>query len=458
MFERFTDRARRAVVLAQEEARMLNHNYLGTEHLLLGLIREGQGVAATALGSLGIDLESVRRRIEEIIGLGQESPVGHLPFTPRAKVVLDNSLHEARALGDHHIGTEHVLLGLVREGEGVAAMVLVSMGASMPWVRDTTLLILADRCSPTEEARGGKLGSVLGREREIGQLTSAMLAGNGRSPLLIGERGVGVTSVLHGFAGALLEPEAPEALAGMRVLDVDMRRLLRPDDDALQATTAVRNSMRALDRHTIVFVRNILMMALGVDGASRVRRPLDVLLPMLVDGTPRIIGAATPEEYRAAAAPEAGLGGLFAEVTVNELPEATVLEIVRQARDACESRHRVGISDDAIAAAVALSAQHIHHRAQPGKALDLLDRAAAVAAGRIDNDRDSSISQRVTTIRSEMGAAIDVKDYGRAAELYDQELSLLSRQQNRTVNNIPTHRIVEVTEADVSRALADLRG
>ena len=452
MFERFTDRARRVVVLAQEEARIINHNYIGTEHLLLGLIHEGQGIAAMALDALGIDLETVRQRVEEIIGRGTQAPEGHIPFTPRAKTVLENSLHAARELGDHDIGTEHILLGLVREGNGVAAQVLVGLGVWLPRLRVAVLLVHADIYSPTKTAREGRYGAVLGRQHEIEQLTKALPPGNGRHPLLVGQRGAGVTSVVHGFVLTTVKAQAPDPLAGVEVLDVDLRQLLGPDNDA-RATGAVRDSISRLKPGTIVFVRNILMI-MQTGGEPGRARPIDTLRPMLASGAPRVIGSATPEEYRLAAA-DAEIGDLFEKVTVNELPEATVLEIVREARDSYESRHRVSIPDDAIAVALALSGRHIHDRAQPGKALELLDRAAAVAAGRIDNDSDSSIAERLANIRAETGAAVDAHDYNLAAVLHEQELSLLSRQQNRTVNNIPTHRIVEVTEADVSRALAD---
>ena len=253
MFERFTDRARRVVVLAQEEARMLNHNYIGTEHILLGLIHEGEGVAAKALESLGISLEAVREQVEEIIGQGQQAPSGHIPFTPRAKKVLELSLREALQLGHNYIGTEHILLGLIREGEGVAAQVLVKLGADLNRVRQQVIQLLSGyqgketgarpaarpRAPPptslvldqfgrnlTQAAREGKLDPVIGREKEIERVMQVLSRRTKNNPVLIGEPGVGKTAVVEGLAQAIVKGEVPETLKDKQLYTLDLGALV----------------------------------------------------------------------------------------------------------------------------------------------------------------------------------------------------------------------------------------
>ena len=287
MFERFTDRARRVVVLAQEEARMLNHNYIGTEHILLGLIHEGEGVAAKALESLGIALEGVRQQVEEIIGQGQQAPSGHIPFTPRAKKVLELSLREALQLGHNYIGTEHILLGLIREGEGVAAQVLVKLGADLNRVRQQVLQQLSG--SPgkepaegaaggrgegaqvasslvldqfgrnlTQSAREGKLDPVIGREREIERVMQVLSRRTKNNPALIGEPGVGKTAVVEGLAQAIVKGEVPETLKDKQLYTLDLGSLVagsRYRGDFEERLKKVLKEIRTRGRHHLVHRR-----------------------------------------------------------------------------------------------------------------------------------------------------------------------------------------------------------
>nr|MCU0262091.1 AAA family ATPase [Candidatus Nanopelagicales bacterium] len=327
MFERFTDRARRVVVLAQEEARMLNHNYIGTEHILLGLIHEGEGVAAKALESMGISLESVRQQVEEIIGQGQQAPSGHIPFTPRAKKVLELSLREALQLGHNYIGTEHILLGLIREGEGVAAQVLVKLGADLNKVRQTVIQLLsgfqgkepaaAGGAGPqegtpstslvldqfgrnlTKDARENKLDPVIGREKEIERVMQVLSRRTKNNPVLIGEPGVGKTAVVEGLAQMIVRGEVPETLKDKHLYTLDLGALVagsRYRGDFEERLKKVLKEIKT--RGDIILFIDEMHTLVGAGAAEGAIDAASILKPMLARGELQTIGATTLDEYR----------------------------------------------------------------------------------------------------------------------------------------------------------------
>ena len=325
MFERFTDRARRVVVLAQEEARMLNHNYIGTEHILLGLIHEGEGVAAKALEALGISLEAVRSQVEEIIGQGQQAPSGHIPFTPRAKKVLELSLREALQLGHNYIGTEHILLGLIREGEGVAAQVLVKLGADLNRVRTQVISLLsgyqgkeaATSGAPaegtpstslvldqfgrnlTQAAREGKLDPVIGRDKEIERVMQILSRRTKNNPVLIGEPGVGKTAIVEGLAQSIVKGDVPETLKDKQVYSLDLGALVagsRYRGDFEERLKKVLKEIRT--RGDIVLFIDEIHTLVGAGAAEGAIDAASILKPMLARGELQTIGATTLDEYR----------------------------------------------------------------------------------------------------------------------------------------------------------------
>ena len=325
MFERFTDRARRVVVLAQEEARMLNHNYIGTEHILLGLIHEGEGVAAKSLESLGVSLESVRSQVEEIIGQGQQAPSGHIPFTPRAKKVLELSLREALQLGHNYIGTEHILLGLIREGEGVAAQVLVKLGADLNRVRQQVIQLLSgyqgkepltsgapSEGTPstslvldqfgrnlTQAARDGKLDPVIGREKEIERVMQVLSRRTKNNPVLIGEPGVGKTAVVEGLAQKIVKGDIPETLKDKQLYTLDLGSLVagsRYRGDFEERLKKVLKEIRT--RGDIILFIDEIHTLVGAGAAEGAIDAASILKPMLARGELQTIGATTLDEYR----------------------------------------------------------------------------------------------------------------------------------------------------------------
>jgi ATP-dependent Clp protease ATP-binding subunit ClpC len=462
MFERFTDRARRVVVLAQEEARMLNHNYIGTEHILLGLIHEGEGVAAKALESLGISLEGVRQQVEEIIGQGQQAPSGHIPFTPRAKKVLELSLREALQLGHNYIGTEHILLGLIREGEGVAAQVLVKLGADLNRVRQQVIQLLSGyqgkepaaagagasgEAAPstslvldqfgrnlTQAAREGKLDPVIGRDSEIERVMQVLSRRTKNNPVLIGEPGVGKTAVVEGLAQRIIKGEVPETLKDKHLYTLDLGALVagsRYRGDFEERLKKVLKEIRT--RGDIILFIDEIHTLVGAGAAEGAIDAASILKPMLARGELQTIGATTLDEYRKYLEKDAALERRFQPIQVDEPSLAHSIEILKGLRDRYEAHHRVSITDAALVSAASLADRYISDRYLPDKAIDLIDEAGArMRIRRMTAPPDlRDFDDKIAQARRDKESAIDSQDFERAAQLRDQEKQLLAKRAQR---------------------------
>jgi ATP-dependent Clp protease ATP-binding subunit ClpC len=455
VFERFTDRARRVVVLAQEEARMLNHNYIGTEHILLGLIHEGEGVAAKALQSLGISLEGVRQQVEEIIGQGQQAPSGHIPFTPRAKKVLELSLREALQLGHNYIGTEHILLGLIREGESVAAQVLVKLGADLNRVRQVVIALLsghlenppAGEPAPppstvldqygrnlTQDARTGRLDPVIDRDREIEQVMVVLSCRTKNNPVLVGEPGVGKTAVVEGLCQRIVKGEVPQTLKDKQVYTLDLASLVagsRYRGDFEERLKKVVKECRT--RGDIILFIDEIHTLVGAGAAEGAIDAASILKPMLARGDLQTIGATTSAEYQKYFEKDAALARRFQAVQVDEPTRAQAIEILKGLRDRYEAHHRVSITDAALVAAATLADRYISDRFLPDKAIDLIDQAGArTRIRRMTAPPDlRDFDERIAQVRRDKESAIDAQDFERAAQLRDKEKQLLGQKAQR---------------------------
>ena len=458
MFERFTDRARRVVVLAQEEAKMLNHNYIGTEHILLGLIHEGEGVAAKALESLDISLDAVREQVQDIIGQGQQQPTGHIPFTPRAKKVLELSLREALQLGHNYIGTEHILLGLIREGEGVAAQVLVKLGADLNRVRQQVIQLLSgyqgketvnvggqesggsDKGSQvldqfgtnlTQSAREGKLDPVIGREREMERVMQILSRRSKNNPVLVGEPGVGKTAVVEGLAQAIVKGDVPETLKDKQLYSLDLGSLIagsRYRGDFEERLKKVTKEIR--NRGDIIVFIDEIHTLVGAGAAEGAIDAASILKPMLARGELQTVGATTLDEYRKHFEKDAALERRFQSVQVNEPSPAHTINILKGLRDKYEAFHRVSITDGAIEAAVTMADRYVQDRFLPDKAIDLIDEAGARLRLSILSSPPElrEFDEKIAAVRVKKEAAIEGQDFEGAASLRDEEKNLLSER------------------------------
>ncbi|WP_115685846.1 AAA family ATPase [Corynebacterium senegalense] len=514
MFERFTDRARRVIVLAQEEARALNHNYMGTEHILLGLIKEGEGVAAKALESMGINLDDVRREVEEIIGHGSQPVTGHIPFTPRAKKVLELSLREGLQMGHKYIGTEFLLLGLIREGDGVAAQVLIKLGADLPRVRQQVIQLLSgyeggegqnpespqqgggfagagagggamggsgprgggqqgERSNSlvldqfgrnlTAAAREGKLDPVVGREKEIERIMQVLSRRTKNNPVLIGEPGVGKTAVVEGLALDIANGKVPETLKDKQVYSLDLGSLVAGSRYRGDFEERLKKVLKEINQRgdIILFIDEIHTLV-GAGAAEGAIDAASLLKPKLARGELQTIGATTLDEYRKHIEKDAALERRFQPVQVDEPSVEDTVTILKGLRDRYEAHHRVSYTDDALAAAANLSDRYINDRFLPDKAVDLLDEAGArMRIKRMTAPEGlREVDERIAEVRKEKEAAIDAQDFEKAAGLRDTERKLGEErsEKEKQWRDGDLEEIAEVGEEQIADVLANWTG
>ncbi len=444
MFERFTERARRVIILAQEEAKRLNHSAVGTEHILLGIIREGEGVASKVLESLNINPERVRAEIESAIGRGERTPYEEVAFTPRAKKVLELALDEARRLGHNYIGTEHLLLGLIREGEGVAARVLEAMGADLERVRSQVVYLLGEEGTAsytkqasktptldefgrdlTKLARENKLDPVIGREREIERVIQVLSRRTKNNPALIGEPGVGKTAITEGLAQRIVHGDVPEILRSKRVVQLDLAALVagtKYRGEFEERMKKVMEEIRKAQGEVILFVDELHTLV-GAGAAEGAIDASNILKPSLARGELQCIGATTLDEYRKYVERDAALERRFAPILVAEPTVEQSIEILRGLRDRYEAHHGVKIGDDALVAAATLADKYISDRFLPDKAIDLMDEAASkirLQASFLPQEVRQAM-EKAERARREKEEAIKGQDFERAASLRDKE-------------------------------------
>ena len=459
------------MVLAQEEARLLNHNYIGTEHILLGLIHEGEGVAAKALESLGISLQAVRDQVEEIIGQGGSSPSGHIPFTPRAKKVLELSLREALQLGHNYIGTEHILLGLIREGEGVAAQVLTKLGADLSRVRQQVIQLLSgysgsgssgqegsrkERASATtgggsgdsasgslvldqfgrnltQLAREKKLDPVIGRVREAERVMQVLSRRTKNNPVLVGEPGVGKTAIVEGLARSIAANDVPEPLRDKQLYTLDLGALVagsRYRGDFEERLKKVLKEIKT--RGDIILFIDELHTLVGAGAAEGAIDAASILKPMLARGELQTIGATTLDEYRKHLEKDAALERRFQKIIVDEPSVPLTIEILKGLRERYEDHHKVTITDQALVAAANLADRYISDRHLPDKAIDLIDEAGSrLRLRRMETPPDfKEIENDLSQVTQEKKSAVEAQDFEEAGRLRDKEKELLQKKED----------------------------
>ncbi|MCK4418307.1 ATP-dependent Clp protease ATP-binding subunit [Candidatus Aerophobetes bacterium] len=477
MFNRFTERARRVILLAREEARRLDHDYLGTEHILLGLIREGEGIGATALQNLGIDLVQIRVEVEKAVGRGGGTLfLGQIPFTPRAKKVLELAVAEARNLGYNYIGTEHLLLGLIKEGEGVAAQVLTSLGVDLKKVRKEVSNLLGTKV-PSEQvakpsqtptldrfgrdltqlARRGELDPVIGREKEIERVIQILSRRTKNNPVLIGEAGVGKTAIAEGLAQKIVSGSLPETLLDKRLVTIELGGIVagtKYRGEFEKRMERIINEIRKA-KNIILFIDEVHTMV-GAGAAEGAIDASNILKPALARGELQCIGATTLNEYRKYIERDEALERRFQTVMVNEPTVKETIQILKGLRDKYEAFHRVKITDEALVVAARLSNRYIQDRYLPDKAIDVIDEAAArVRLQTSTRPKElKKIEQGLEQLRKEKEEAVKAQEFEKAANLRDKEKTLkesLSKENTQwKVQKDKKGKKEEVTEKDAA--------
>ncbi len=459
MFERFTERARQVVVLAQEEARELKHNYIGTEHLLLGLLREGDGVAARVLGALEVSLEDVRGEIMRIVGEGEHEAQGQIPFTPRAKKVLELALREALSLGHNYIGTEHILLGLVRESEGVAARILNDLDADADRIRQEVMRVLSGPGRRTQKsgapagvagkkasskvldqfgrnltkyAEEDKLDPVIGRATEIERVMQILSRRTKNNPVLIGEPGVGKTAVVEGLAQRIADNEVPELLKDKQIYTLDLGALVAGSKYRGEFEERLKKVMKEItERGDIIIFIDEIHNLVGAGAAEGAIDAASILKPALARGEIQTIGATTIDEYRKYLARDAALERRFQQIMVKEPSVEETVEILKGLRDRYEAHHRIRITDEALESAAYLADRYISDRFLPDKAIDLVDEAGSrkrIQTMTAPPDY-KELEEKIQTVRKEKEAAIEGQEFEKAANLRDRERRLINEKK-----------------------------
>ena len=464
MFERFTERARKVVVLAQEEARTFNHNYIGTEHLLLGLLREDEGVAARALSSLNVTLDEVREQVESIVGYGEEGTGGQAPFTPRSKKVLELALREALQLGHNYIGTEHILLGLVRESEGVAARVLSNLDVDPDKVRREVVRMLGGGRAQRGRGGGGeaaggrgmeakrpktrqldqygrnltsfaeedKLDPVIGRAKEIERIMQILVRRTKNNPVIIGEPGVGKTAIVEGLAQEIAEERVPDILSEKEVYTLDLGALVAGSKYRGEFEERLKKIMKEITDHgdIILFIDEIHNLV-GAGAAEGAIDAASILKPALARGELQVIGATTTDEYRKYVEKDKALERRFQTIQVGEPSVEETELILKGLRERYEEHHKIEITDEALKAASQLGDRYISDRFLPDKAIDLVDEAASKMRIKTMSSPPyyKEVDDELAEVRTEKEAAIDGQEFERAARLRDSERKLTLKKR-----------------------------
>jgi len=448
MFNRFTERARKVIVYAKEEARRFNHDYIGTEHLLLGLIREGEGVAAAVLQKLGLDLETIRLEVEKLVQAGPATQVvGDIPFTPRSKKALELSAEEARALGHNYIGTEHLLLGLVKEGEGMAYRVLLNLGLDLGKLRNEVMELLGTGIpgygqqtetvkagkTPAIDAYGrnlnklakdGKLDPVIGRKNEIERVIQILSRRTKNNPVLLGEAGIGKTAIVEGLAQQIICGDVPELLRDKTIVVLDLAMMIAGTKYRGQFEERIKAVMDELKRNgkIVLFIDEIHTLV-GAGAAEGAIDAANILKPALARGEIQCIGATTLDEYRKNIEKDAALERRFQTIIVEPPSVDETIQILKGLRDKYEAHHRVKYSDESLEAAARLSDRYISNRFLPDKAVDILDEAGARARlqAMVVPDGIKELEEKIEQLKKEKESYIKIQDFERAAKMRDQE-------------------------------------
>ena len=486
VFDKFTERAQKVMVYSQEEAIRLNHSYIGTEHILLGLVKEGEGIAAQVLKGKGIALEAVRKQIEAVIGKGKQQVDQIMGYTPRTKTVLELSVDEARTLGHNYIGTEHLLLALIREGEGIAAQILVGMGLNFDNVRNEIVASLDDErtkgksgAAPvkdaktpslnqfgrdlTDMAKEGKLDPIIGREKEIERVIQILSRRTKNNPALIGDPGVGKTAIAEGLAQKIVEGNIPEILRGKRVVTLDLSSMVAGSKYRGEFEERLKNVMNEIreSKNVILFIDEMHTI-IGAGGAEGAIDASNILKPALARGEIQAIGATTLDEYRKHIEKDSALERRFQPVIVGEPSKEEAILILSGLRDKYEAHHKVKITDEAIKAAVDLSDRYIADRFLPDKAVDLIDEAASrVKIRTFTTPPDiKKLEEELAAMEKEKSEAISLQDYERAAQVRDNIQSIKQQLEDGKKNwtDKSSSKDSVVTEEDIAAIVSSWTG